>query len=86
MNNPAPPPPNWKIITAAILDFLLAFLLIGTIIARLTGNIGERGWNLSGWPAAMPIALIVAYFTIGNRVFGGTVFKHLLGIARRPRP
>jgi hypothetical protein len=82
MENPKPPP-NWKIITAAILDFVLAFLLFGTIIAKMTGNTNENGWHLNGWPAALLIALIVAYFVIGNRMFGGTVYKHLLGTARR---
>jgi hypothetical protein len=82
METPASPS-NWKIITAAILDFLLAFVVIGTIIAKLTGSMNGIGWNLSGWPAAVLIALIVAYFFVGNRLFGGTVFKHLLGTARK---
>ena len=82
MDTPTPPP-NWKVITAAILDFLLAFVVIGTIIAKLTGNMNGIGWHLTGTPALALLALIAAYFVVGNRMFGGTVFKHLLGTARK---
>ncbi len=82
MDTPTPPP-NWKIVTAAILDFLLAFVVIGTVIAKLTGNLDGIGWNLTGTPALALLALIVAYFIIGNRFFGGTLFKHLFGTARK---
>ncbi len=82
MDNPAPPP-TWKIVTAAILDFMLAFVVIGTIIAKLTGNMDGIGWNLTGTPALALLALIAVYFVIGNRIFGGTVFKHVLRTAKK---
>jgi hypothetical protein len=53
------------------------------MIAKLTGNTNENGWHLNGWPATVLIALIVAYFVIGNRMFGGTLFKHLLGTSKK---
>ncbi len=84
MENPAPQPQNWKIVAAAILDFLLAFVVIGTVIAKLTGNMIGIGWDLSGTPALTLFALIIAYFVIGNRYFGGTLFKHLFGTAKKP--
>lgn len=77
-----PSPPNWKIILAAILDFVLAFLVFGTIIAKLTGDTNESGWNLSGIPALVLLVLIVAYFVVGNRFFRGTLFKHVFGTAK----
>ena len=83
MDNPGTPPPNWKIISAAILDFMLAFVVIGTIIAKLTGNMDGIGWDLTGTPALTLLALIFAYFVIGNRFFGGTLFKHLFGTAKK---
>ena len=58
-------------------------MVIGTIIAKLTGNMDGIGWDLTGTPALALLALIVAYFAIGNRVFGGTLFKHVLGTAKK---
>lgn len=83
MENPAPPPPTWKIVTAAILDFMLAFVVIGTIIAKLTGKMDGIGWELTGTPTLVLLALIAVYFVIGNRFFGGTLFKHLFGTAKK---
>lgn len=71
-------PATWKVITAAILDFLLVFIGGGYVIARLTGGITEGGFQLSGGPALALFALVVAYFVVLNRM-GGTVFKRLLG-------
>ena len=71
-------PATWKVITAAILDFLLVFIGGGYVIARLTGGITEGGFQLSGGPAFALFALVVAYFVVLNRM-GGTVFKRLLG-------
>ncbi len=72
-------PATWKVITAAILDFLLVFIGGGYVIARLTGGITEGGFQLSGGPAFALFALVVAYFVVLNRM-GGTVFKRLLGV------
>jgi hypothetical protein len=82
MENPATAP-TWKVVTAATLDFLMAFALCGYLVAKLTGNTHQYGFKLEGLPALAAFALIVAYFVIGNRMFGGTVFKHLLGIAKK---
>jgi hypothetical protein len=82
MQNPASPP-TWRAVFAAIFDFLLVFTLGGYLVAKLTGNTHEYGFKLEGWPALALFGLIVAYFVIGNRFFGGTVFKHLLRTAKR---
>lgn len=70
---------TWKVVTAAILDFLLVFLGGGYIIAKLTGGITENGFELSGAPAFALFALVVAYFVVMKRL-GGTLFKRLLGV------
>lgn len=70
---------TWKVVTAAILDFLLVFLGGGYIIAKLTGGITENGFELSGAPAFALFALVVAYFLVMKRL-GGTLFKRLLGV------
>ena len=81
MTEPAARPANWRIISAGILDFFLAFAGGGYIVARLTGNTHQYGFKLEGWPAIAAFAVIVAYFIIGNRFFRGTLFKHVFGIA-----
>ncbi len=76
-------PKTWKVVIAAILDFLLIFFVGGYLIAALTGGTTEGGFELNGWPALLLFALIVLYFW-GMKRLGGTVFKRLFGIARQP--
>lgn len=71
---------TWKVVLAAILDFLLVFLGGGYIIAKLTGGVTENGFQLNGAPAFLLFALVVAYF-VGMKRLGGTLFKRLFGIA-----
>jgi hypothetical protein len=68
------------VVLAAILDFLTIFLVGGYVIAWLTGSASSRGFDLSGWPAFALLAVIVAYFVVGKRVFHGTLWKRILGI------
>ena len=74
-------PSTWKIVVAAILDFLLVFFGAGYVIARLTGNTTADGFELNGGPALLLFALVIAYFVVMNKWLGGTVFKRLFGIA-----
>ena len=76
------PHPNWKIILAALLDFVTMFAVGGYVIGKLSGQATEDGFSLSGLPALLSIALIIAYFIIGNRYFRGTLWKHILGTAK----
>lgn len=73
-------PATWKVVIAAILDFFLVFLLGGYIIATLTGNMTEGGFQLNGLPALVLFAVVILYFW-GMRKVGGTVFRRLFGIA-----
>ncbi|PVH30378.1 hypothetical protein [Pararhodobacter oceanensis] len=72
---------TWRIVLAALLDFLTVFLLGGFVIAALTGNTTEGGFSLNGWPAVVLLVLIVAYFVLGKRL-GGTLWKRILGAVR----
>lgn len=75
--------PTWKIVVAAILDFLLVFLGAGYAIALITGDTTDSGFELSGAPALVLFALVALYFVVFNRYLGGTLFKRLLGIGGR---
>ena len=76
------PVPNWKIILAALLDFATMFAIGGYVVGKISGQATENGFSLSGIPALISLALIVAYFIIGNRYFRGTLWKHILGTAK----
>lgn len=72
-------PKTWKVVTAAILDFLLVFFVGGYLIALLTGGTTDGGFQLNGLPALLLFALIVLYFW-GMKRIGGTLFKRLFGL------
>lgn len=76
-------PATWKIVVAAILDFLLVFFAAGYAIAMLTGGTTAGGFELNGAPALVLFALVIAYFVVMNKWLGGTLFKRLFGIAGR---
>jgi uncharacterized RDD family membrane protein YckC len=82
--SPVSPPAvaSWRIVLAAILDFLTAFVVLVLIVAKATGNTTDAGFELNGWPALLLFALIVAYFVIGNRA-GGTLWKRILRVPVR---
>ena len=75
------PIPTWRIVLAAILDFLTVFFVGGYAIAALTGNLTPNGFSLHGWSGLAFLVLIVAYFVIGKRV-GGTLWKRILRAVR----
>lgn len=77
-------PATWKVVLAAILDFLVVFLVGGYLVAALTGGTTEGGFELNGWPALVLFALIVLYFW-GMKRIGGTLFQRLFGIAGKLR-
>ena len=75
----------WKRVTASILDFLTVFFVGGYLIALLTGDSTSAGFSLKGAPAFVLLALIVAYFYVGRRHAGGTLWDRIFGI-KRPQP
>jgi hypothetical protein len=72
------PVPTWRKVVAAILDFFTIFFVGGFIIARLAGGQTNGGFNLQGLPALILFALIAAYFVIGYRYAGGTIWQRIL--------
>jgi hypothetical protein len=70
--------PTWRKAVAAILDFFTVFFVGGFIIASLAGGQTGGGFDLSGAPALLLFALIIAYFVIGYRYAGGTIWQRIL--------
>jgi hypothetical protein len=85
MTDSIAPAPVWKRGVAATLDFFTAFFLFGWLIGYLTGHTTENGFNLNGGPALLLFVVIVAYFFIGRRYAGGTLWDRILRIGR-PQP
>lgn len=75
-------PSTWRIVFAAILDFLTAFIIGGYIVGTLAGGITEDGFHLEGWSAFLLFGLVIAYFVVFNRFLGGTLWKRILGAKR----
>lgn len=73
---------TWKRVVAAILDFFTVFLIGGYVIGKLTGGTTDNGFSLDGWPALVLIALIIAYFLLGRRYLGGTLWDRVFRIPR----
>lgn len=74
----------WRIILAAVLDFLTIFFAGGWLVAMLFGQTTDNGFNLQGTSALVLVALIIAYFFLGNR-FGGTLWRRILGVPPQPK-
>jgi hypothetical protein len=85
MTDPVVSAPVWKRVLAAILDYFTAFFFFGWLIGHFTGNTTEEGFSLKGGPAFLLFALLVAYFFIGRRYAGGTLWDRILRIGR-PQP
>jgi hypothetical protein len=79
------PAPMWKRVIASILDFIMVFSVGGYLIGAITGSLKPGGFDLQGLPAALLLAAIIAYFYVGRRVAGGTLWDRFLGISR-PQP
>lgn len=69
-----------KKILAFIIDFLLSFVLVGYIIAVLTGNTSSDGFNLTGIPALILFIEIILYFTVLKKALGKTIGRMVLKI------
>ncbi|MEM7301179.1 MAG: RDD family protein [Pseudomonadota bacterium] len=63
---------------AGILDFLTVFVGGGLIIANVTGDTTEGGFQLNGIPALILFAIIIVYFVVGWRYAGGTIWQRIL--------
>ena len=71
------PPATWRIVVAAILDFFTVFFVGSYVIARLTGNLTDSGFALTGWPAWLLFGVIALYFVAG-RLWGLRLWQRIL--------
>jgi hypothetical protein len=79
MSDTAKPVATWRKVVAAILDFLTIFFLGGYAIGSVTGDTTETGFSLNGMPALILFAVVIAYFVIGHKFAGGTIWQRILG-------
>ncbi len=77
-NSGQKPISRWRIILAAILDFFTAFFVFGYLVGSFTGETTDGGFQLNGMSALVAFALIVAYFWLGGKHFGGTIWQRIL--------
>ena len=75
--------PIWRRVVAAILDVITAFFVFGYLVGAATGGLTSDGFNLQGGPAFILFALVIAYFFIGRRFLGGTLWQYILSARRR---
>ena len=85
MAEPTVAAPTWKRILAPILDWVTVFSVGGYLIGATTGGLEPGGFDLQGWPALLLLVVVIAYFYIGRRVVGGTLWDRFFGIGR-PQP
>ncbi|MGV8938109.1 MAG: hypothetical protein ACOH2J_13370 [Allorhizobium sp.] len=79
---PSRPPATWRVVLAFIFDLIMAFFVLGYGVATVFGGRTEDGFNLTGGPAILLFALVIAYFVIFNRFFGGTIWKRIFRVTR----
>jgi hypothetical protein len=77
-------PATWRVLLAAGLDFLTALFVLGYLVAIVTGSRSADGISLTGGPAFLLFALVLAYFLIFNQFLGGTIWKRILRAHRTP--
>jgi hypothetical protein len=81
MSDPSPPPlpkPFWRRGLAGFLDFLTVFFVGGYVIGKFTGETTSDGFNLTGAAALALLVLLVAYFYLGWKKLGGTIWQRIL--------
>ncbi|BAT60703.1 hypothetical protein GJW-30_1_03252 [Variibacter gotjawalensis] len=75
---PTPQVATWRKVVAAILDFLTVFFVGGYIVGASTGNLTSSGFKLEGMSALLLFILIIAYFYVGRKILGGTLWQRIL--------
>jgi uncharacterized RDD family membrane protein YckC len=70
--------------TAVIVDGLITFIGLGTLVAVLAGQThsgnGGVGFNLHGWAAIIWLVLALCYWIACERLWGATIGKRLFSI------
>ena len=70
-------PATWRVVLAFILDLITSFVVIGYLIAMVTGDTTEGGFQLNGIPALLLFALVIAYMVLMPR-YGGRLWQRVL--------
>jgi protein-S-isoprenylcysteine O-methyltransferase Ste14 len=81
MSDQTPPStikPFWRRGVAGILDFLTVFFVGGYVIGKFTGETTSDGFSLTGAPALVLFVAIAAYFYLGWKKLGGTIWQRIL--------
>jgi hypothetical protein len=80
-------PAQWRVILAFVFDLITSFAVFCYIVAVFTGSIIDDGFFLEveGAPALIAFVLIVAYFILVPRFFGGRVWHRILRAKPRRR-
>ncbi len=64
---------------AGIFDFITIFAAGGYGVAKFTGDTTENGFQLNGLPALVLFIIIAAYFYLGWKILGGTIWQRIFG-------
>jgi RDD family len=70
--------PFWRRGLAGLLDFMTVFFVAGYIISAISGETTSQGFNLTGPPALILLAVIILYFYLGWKKLGGTLWQRIL--------
>ncbi|MDU8926041.1 hypothetical protein RXV86_01450 [Alisedimentitalea sp. MJ-SS2] len=70
---------TWKVVVAFILDLFTSFFVFGYLIALITGDTTEGGFQLNGLPALILFAAVIAYMVLMPR-FGGRLWQRVFGV------
>ena len=52
-------PATWRVVLAFLLDLTVSFILFGYVIAMITGDTTEGGFELNGLPAIVLFAAVI---------------------------
>ena len=72
-------PAFWRRGLAGLFDFLTVFFVGGYVIGSLTGETTKDGFSLTGLRELVLFPMMVAYFYIGWKVLGGTLWQRIFG-------
>jgi len=70
-------PGTIRVVVAFILDLVTSFSLFGYLIAKVTGDTTQGGFELNGLPALILFGLVIAYMVLMPR-YGGRLWQRLL--------
>jgi hypothetical protein len=73
---------TWRKVLAPVLDFLMILSIGWFVLSTLTGGVDPDGYKLETIPAIVLAVVIIAYFWLGSRYAGGTLWQRILGTRR----